>query len=171
MDVRKRAVGGTGVSWETLTQEPRLRLASRSNIQIFFIEWDSTLERLKASSRPTQAHELGNVGTNRFYKLGLRKNQGIEAVILEESISDTDLGKGGTQQVLTMPRVGFIVDPPVDRALTVQRRIIAVDIFSDRPGSIAGICHTGSCCRAIAACMDVKLVAGDINRVSLCCLG
>jgi hypothetical protein len=50
VDVTNRAVEGAGVSWETLTQEPRLRLVSRSNIQIFFMEWDCTLERLQSAA-------------------------------------------------------------------------------------------------------------------------
>jgi hypothetical protein len=37
VDVTKRAGAEVGVSCETLTQEPRLRLISRRSIQIFFI--------------------------------------------------------------------------------------------------------------------------------------
>ena len=45
VDVTKTDLVEAGVSSETLTQEPRLMLTSRSNIQNFFIGWDSTLER------------------------------------------------------------------------------------------------------------------------------
>jgi hypothetical protein len=37
VEVTKRALVGAGVSWETLMQEARLRVATRSNVQIFFI--------------------------------------------------------------------------------------------------------------------------------------
>jgi hypothetical protein len=47
VDVTKIGTAVLGLSWETLTQAPRLRLMSRSTMQIFFIKWDSTLQILK----------------------------------------------------------------------------------------------------------------------------
>jgi hypothetical protein len=54
VEVMKTDLVGAGVSSETLMQEPRLRLASRNNIQIFFIQGFYFAKiKLKASSRRT----------------------------------------------------------------------------------------------------------------------
>ena len=50
VEVTKTDLVEAGVSSETSIQEPRLRLTSRSNVQIFFIEGDSTLKRLQSAA-------------------------------------------------------------------------------------------------------------------------
>jgi hypothetical protein len=48
VEVTKIGTAGAGVSSETLTHEPRLRLAIRSNIQILFM-WGLYIEMLRAT--------------------------------------------------------------------------------------------------------------------------
>lgn len=104
-------------------------------------------------------------------KLGLGKDHSVEAVVIEEGVSHADLGKGGADQVLSVTRIGPVVNPPVEGLLSAERGKIAVDIFRDRSGSVACVGNTRPDCGAICACMDINLMAGNIVGVPLCCLG
>jgi hypothetical protein len=127
VDVMKTDLVGAGVSSETLTQEPRLRLVSRTNIQrisiqIFFIR-GFYLVNIKAGATELHRPSL------QWKALFLCKDQGIEAIVIEERISHADFSKGGAHQVLAVTQIGPVVDPPVDYALTIKGRIIAIDIL------------------------------------------
>ena len=71
--------------------------------------------------------------------LFLCKNQGIKAVVIEERIPHADLSEGGAHEIQSVPKIGLVIDPPVDRGLAIQRRIIAINIFGDRFGNVASV--------------------------------
>ena len=102
---------------------------------------------------------------------GLGEDQDVKAVVIEERVSHADLGEGGTHQVLAVTQVSFVVDPPVDDSLPIERRVIAIDVLGDRPSHIAAVPHARLGCGAVGAGVDVQLMAGDIVGMSLRRLG
>ena len=70
-----------------------------------------------------------------------------------------------------MTHIALVVNPPVDDLLSIKWRIIAIDIFRDRLGNIAGVCNAGLRRRAVGARMNVEFVAGDVIGMSLRGLG
>ena len=102
--------------------------------------------------------------------LFLCKNQGIKAVVIEERVSDADFSEGSAHEVLSMTKIGPVIDPPVDGTLAIERRIIAIDILGHRPGNVARVFYSRLWRRAIRTCVDVELMTGDVICVSLCSL-
>jgi len=64
--------------------------------------------------------------------LGCTKNKHIIAEIIEEGITDANLGKGVTDQIAAMAQIGLIVDPIVDHTRPGQGRIAVLNILADR---------------------------------------
>ena len=121
VEVTKTDLVAAGVSSEIVMHEPRLRLVSRSNIQIFFIR-GFYLGNIKAGAKESRR-------LPRTKQLLLCKDQGVKAVIVKEGVAHANLGESGAYQVLPVTRVGLVVNPPVDRGLPIQRWVVAVDVF------------------------------------------
>jgi hypothetical protein len=96
--VTKMGAAVAASSCETFIQAPRLRLVSRSNIQIFFMSGDCTLgilenftPRVLMAQSFFSAKTLGTVYST--YLSWCCKNEGIEAVIIEKGIAYADFLK------------------------------------------------------------------------------
>ena len=200
VDVMKTDLVGAGVSSETLMHEASVRVMSSITIQIFFMRgfYIANITKCRIICLITDLNFHGSIHVNSLLAcetcgknscpgtgiarkcrdseggtsgLWLGKDHGVEAVVIEEGVSHADLCKGGAHQVLTVAYITPVIDPPVDSFLPAERGIIAIDVFGDGPGDVAGVGDTGAGCGTIRACMDIDLVAGDVVGVSLCRLG
>ena len=72
----------------------------------------------------------------------------VKTKVVEESITDTDLGVLGGQQVFIVTDVGLIVGPPTDYTLPIFRGIAPINVFrhirSNIPGGSYAVSWLGS---------------------------